>query len=293
MENIIVADGRSNLYEFDGTKMKSLGTPKKFKDVWKGRIFQIGYNYYFKDKDTYHLLGDEGQTYVLRSFGNEDPFVNKQLFKFGEHYLLVEPDTPGFVELTYLYGPLLASIKSFDFKDRAFVLIGGKKFEIYILDENEKPKKLTELFYNSPEDGAFEYKNAAFVLENGVYVRKPWRLFGPYNDDYGLFAAGKAVFKLLSYGTFEFLGTSYDRKAKLHDTKIGTKILFLSGSGTYWHLGENFVEQILSVDCDAEVSIDCDGNIRYYHRSIEDYGEVVTSFVMLLDENTGKYYRKD
>lgn len=293
MEKIIVADGRSNLYEFDGTKMKSLGTPKEFKDAWNGLIFQIGYNYYFKDKDTYHLLGDEGQTYVLRSFGNEDPFVNEQLFKFGEHYLLVEPNTLGFVELTYLYGPLLASIKSFDFKDRAFVLIGDKKFEIYILDENRKPKRLVELFYNSPEDGAFEYKNAAFVLENGVYVRKPWRLFCPYNDNYGLFAAGRAVFMLISYGRFEFLGTSNDHKAKLYDTKIGTKVLFLSGSGTYWHLGENSVEKILSVSCDAEVSIDDDGNIHYYHRSLEDDGDDVSSFVMLLDETTGQYYRKN
>lgn len=293
MKKIIVADGRSNLYEFDGTKMKSLGTPKEFKDAWNGLIFQIGYNYYFKDKDTYHLLGDEGQTYVLRSFGNEDPFVNEQLFCFGEHYLLVEPNTPGFVELTYLYGPLLASIKSFDFKDRAFVLIGDKKFEIYILDENRKPKRLVELFYNSPEDGAFEYKNAAFVLENGVYVRKPWRLFCPYNDNYGLFAAGRAVFMLISYGRFEFLGTSNDHKAQLYDTKIGTKVLFLSGSGTYWHLGENSVEKILSVSCDAEVSIDDDGNIHYYHRSLEDDGDDVTSFVMLLDETTGQYYRKN
>lgn len=58
-------------------------------------------------------------------------------------------------------------------------------------------------------------------------------------------------------------------------------------------MGESYVEKILSVSCDAEVSIDDDGNIHYYHRSLEDDGEVVTSFVMLLDENTGKYYRKD
>ena len=62
MKKIIVADAHSNLYEFDGTKMKSLGTPKKFKDVWNGRIFQIGYNYYFKDKKLGEIAKEFGLT---------------------------------------------------------------------------------------------------------------------------------------------------------------------------------------------------------------------------------------
>lgn len=265
MESQIILDSLSNAYSFDGRNLVSLGKVTEMRELWQGKIFQIGKDIYVKKQDDQH--NDYFEKWMTNAefyeFGSGDDFVNQQFSKVGDCLLFVEKNKAGFKKLPDGISDVFNSLKiSEELKSRKkFVLFSDGRYYICCEDKNGEPQILTDDVLANNECGmSFVWGCDGYVLRNNKFEQMPWSLVYDRSEEYHLFLLNNFVFAVFDSTEIRPLGSF----VVIKHTDVSDILLTGTTYGNEcFHLGDDFIDRVVYSPFDDDCHINKDGSITH------------------------------
>ncbi len=264
MEKIIV-DEKRNAYSFDGKQLKHLGEIISMRDVWKGKVFAFGNDFYLKTEEGFSLLAENA--YPLM-FEKEDDFALKQFELIGDVLVMNTPNVAGFQKLDKAYASFLTSSA----KNEKPILALYKRADhsVFVLVEDEmgnirQTKKPSTLLGDSLYLLGWNYR--IYFHDHSFFKLKPFELLFA-GDNYLVFSCDdieKHTVSLNKDGDLTFLGTS----PKI--TRVSDATLLEVTEGVYHLKEDDCIRIICCTSIDEYYSIEKNGDIfNFYVREQSD-----------------------
>lgn len=259
----IIMDGAGKSYWFDGRKLEEIGKIETMEPLWDNVIVSIGNDIYSCKDGEFSLLHENaGLIPIVSSDDTKQFYMQSGVLMFRE-----KPETKP-IRLSELFKQNWEKYLFASKGAPCFVLWDNNKNKhvesVYAVNDNKDVVKLEGNFRDFPEKGNFVWNcryYETFPIKAGEYGLKilPWKLI--YKTDYYLvLVAAGHCFALFADGTFRSL---QDASAVVNTETAD----ILTAEKTCWHLGVDFIEEIVSCQFHNESYVVCSsGNVCFTER---------------------------
>lgn len=259
----IIMDEAGKSYWFDGRKLEEIGKIETLEPLWGNVIVRIGNDVYSCKNGEFNLLRENaGLIPIVTSDDTKQFYMQSGVLMFRE-----KPDAKP-IRLSELFKQ---NWEKYLFPSKGapcFVLRDNNKNKyvesVYAINDNKDVVKLKGDFRDFPEEGNFVWNcryYETFPINAGEYGLKiwPWKLI--YKTDYYLvLVAARHCFALFADGKFLDLQNA----SAVVNTEAAD---ILTAENTCWHLGVDFIEEIVSCQFHNEsYSVRTDGIVNFTTR---------------------------